>query len=189
MQSIPIRDALFTKTQQKVLGLLYGRPQESFYMNEIMRLAGVGRGTIKRELERMVAAGLLTVTPIGNQNHYQANQSSPIFEQLYDIVLKTFGAVTVPQDALLALVQRYHIKRLVLFGSAARGELGPDSDIDLLVEFKAGRAPSLGGMVAINAAFSTLFDGRKVDLATPSILNNPYRRRAIERDMEELYAA
>ena len=97
--------------------------------------------------------------------------------------------LSVSSRALLALVRLYHIQRLVLFGSAARGELEPGSDIDLLVEFKPGRSPSLGGMVEIKDALSVLFGGRKVDLATPSILNNPYRRRAIEKDMEELYAA
>jgi len=103
--------------------------------------------------------------------------------------LTILGELGVSQDALMALIRRYHIKRLVLFGSAARGELMPSSDIDLLVEFEPGRSPSLGGMTAISESFSALFGGRKVDLATPSILNNPYRRRAIEKDMEELYAA
>jgi len=97
--------------------------------------------------------------------------------------------ITVSRAALRELAQRYHIRRLVLFGSAARGELGPGSDIDLLVEFESGKSPSLGGMVEIQEAFAKLFDGRKVDMATTSILNNPYRRRAIEKDMEELYAA
>lgn len=98
-------------------------------------------------------------------------------------------AIAVSRAERRDLARRYHIRRLVLFGSAARGELLPDSDIDLLVEFESGAAPSLTGMVEIQDAFSTLFGGRKVDLATPSILNNPYRRRAIEKDMEELYAA
>lgn len=93
------------------------------------------------------------------------------------------------QSQLKELCRQYHIHRLVLFGSAARGELKADSDIDLLVEFENGKAPSLGGMVEIQDAFVNLFDGRKVDLATPTILNNPYRRREIEKDMEELYAA
>ncbi|MEJ2653292.1 MAG: nucleotidyltransferase family protein [Gammaproteobacteria bacterium] len=97
--------------------------------------------------------------------------------------------IAVSRAELRDLARRYHISRLVLFGSAARGELLPDSDIDLLVEFESGAAPSLGGMVEIEDAFSTLFGGRKVDLATPSIFNNPYRRRTIEKDMEELYAA
>ena len=104
-------------------------------------------------------------------------------------VLKIGGEIPVSRRALLALVRRYHIKRLSLFGSAARGELTPASDIDFLVEFEKEQAPSLGGMVAVNEAFSALLGGRKVDVATTSILNNPYRRRAIEKDMEELYAA
>jgi len=99
------------------------------------------------------------------------------------------GTIVVPRADLQELARRHHIRRLVLFGSAARGELRPDSDIDLLVEFETGEAPSLGGMVKIQEAFTTLFGGRKVDMATPSILNNPYRRRSIEKDMEELYAA
>ena len=97
--------------------------------------------------------------------------------------------IAISRAALRQLAEKYHIRRLILFGSAARGELRPDSDIDLLVEFENGKAPSLGGMVEIQDAFTKLFEGRKVDVATPSILNNPYRRREIEKDMEELYAA
>lgn len=98
-------------------------------------------------------------------------------------------ALVVSRSALGKLAHKYHIHRLMLFGSAARGELKPDSDIDLLVEFESGNSPSLGSMVEIREAFESLFGGRKVDLATPAILNNPYRQRAIEKDMEELYAA
>lgn len=99
------------------------------------------------------------------------------------------GTVVVSRAALQELAQRFRIRRLVLFGSAARGELKPDSDIDLLVEFEKGKSPSLGGMVEIQEAFTALFGGRRVDVATPAILNNPYRQREIEKDMEELYAA
>lgn len=99
------------------------------------------------------------------------------------------GTLAVSRAALRKLAKRYHIRRLVLFGSAARGELKPDSDIDLLIYFENGGAPSLGGMVEIQDAFATVFGGRKVDVATPAILNNPYRQRAIEKDMQELYAA
>ena len=105
-----------------------------------------------------------------------------------DIILPG-GLAPVSRIVLAELARRYHIKQLALFGSAARGELTPSSDVDLLVEFEQGKAPSLGGMTAINNAFSSLFGGRKVDIATPAILNNPYRRREIEKDMELLYAA
>ena len=99
------------------------------------------------------------------------------------------GLAPVPRFVLEELARRYHINRLALFGSAARGELTPSSDIDLLVEFEQHKAPSLGGMTVINNAFSALFSGRKVDIATTAILKNPYRRREIEKDLELLYAA
>lgn len=76
-------DTLFSKTQQRVLGLLYGKPDETFYLNEIGRLANMGKGTIRRELERMQAAGLITLTRIGNQSHYQANANSYLYGELF----------------------------------------------------------------------------------------------------------
>ena len=51
-----IGDALFTKTQQRILGLLYGKPEQSYYLNEIVRMAGVGRGSVCRELRKFSAA-------------------------------------------------------------------------------------------------------------------------------------
>lgn len=99
------------------------------------------------------------------------------------------GQIEVARSELRELAKRFHIRRLHLFGSAARDELKADSDIDLLVEFEENHTPSMGGMDEITRAFERLFDGRKIDIATPSIMKNPYRRQAIERDMEELYAA
>lgn len=99
------------------------------------------------------------------------------------------GKIEISLSDLQELAKRFHIRRLYLFGSAARGELRPDSDIDLLIEFKSKGVPSMGGMVEIQDAFTKLFHGRKVDISTPSILNNPYRKQTIEKDMEELYAA
>ncbi len=211
MPHTSIADTLFTKTQQRVLGLFYGQPDKRFYTNEIVRRANMGRGTIQRELGRLVLAGLLTVTREGNQRYYQANEHNPVYlplRALMEVIavsaevghagadittdrdnLVIAGSLVVSRVALRNLAQRYHIKRLLLFGSVARGQLQSDSDIDLLVDFEKGKAPSLGGMVRLKDDFSALFSGHKVDVATPSILNNPYRRRAIERDMKELYAA
>ena len=131
MRSQSLSDVLFTKTQQKVLGLLFIRPDESFYMNEIVRLAGVGKGTIKRELDRMQAAGLLTVKPIGNQIHYQANKRSPIYEELLSIVRKTFGIVEVIKASLQQLDAQ--IDLAFIYGSVAKHEDTAGSDVDLMV--------------------------------------------------------
>lgn len=124
-------NVLFTKTQQKVLALLFGKPDETFYLNEIVRLAGIGKGTIKRELEKMLSAELLTVTHIGNQNHYQANKRCPIYSDLLNIVRKTFGVAGVLHDALQPLDK--DIDLAFVYGSVSKGMDTASSDIDLMV--------------------------------------------------------
>lgn len=80
--------ALFTGTQQRVLGLLFGQPTRSYYANELIGLAGAGSGAVQRELARLTRSGLLTVRPVGNQKHYQANPDSPLFAELCSIAQK-----------------------------------------------------------------------------------------------------
>ncbi len=131
MKISSIGDALFTKTQQKVLGLLFGKPDKSFYTNEIMRWASMGRGTVGRELERLVGAGLLTVTKEGNQNHYQANINSPVYTELVGIVKKTFGVSDEIKEALKAIDD--NIELAFIYGSIAKGTDSKSSDIDLML--------------------------------------------------------
>ncbi len=126
-----IGDALFTKTQQRVLGLLYGKPERSFYLNEIVRLADVGRGAVIRELEKLRDAGLLFVTRQGNQNHYQANKENPIFKELTAITQKTFGIVDILKIALAPLEPK--IEQAFIYGSIAKGSEHAGSDIDLML--------------------------------------------------------
>lgn len=126
-----IADALFTKTQQKVLGLLYGTPDKSYYTNEIMRWADMGRGTVSRELEKLVGAGLLTATREGNQVHFQANQQNPVFPELVAIVRKTFGIADVIWQALQPFDEQ--IELAMIYGSIAKGTATRESDIDLLL--------------------------------------------------------
>lgn len=90
---------------------------------------------------------------------------------------------------LRELCRRYRVKKLSLFGSAAHGELKPDSDVDLMVEFEPGRAPSLWESADLANDFSALFSGRRVDLVPPDVMRNPYRRKTIERDLKVLYEA
>lgn len=94
--------------------------------------------------------------------------------------------LTVSRKALDSLVERFHIRRLSVFGSAARGELRPDSDIDLLVEFEPEGAPSLWTDSQLRDELSRLFGGRPVDIVPPEVLRNPYRRKTIERDLRVL---
>ncbi len=128
--------ALFTTTQQKVLGLLYAQPEKSFYTKEILRLTGMGVATIKRELDRMLAAGILHKTKIGNQHHYQANPECPIYQELIGVVKKTFGITDVIRSALMPLSS--HIDWAFIFGSVASGKETSGSDIDLMIICDAG---------------------------------------------------
>jgi predicted nucleotidyltransferase len=123
--------ALFTTTQQKVLGLLYAHPEKSFYTKEILRLTGMGVATIKRELDSMVAAGILKTFKIGNQSHYQADQNCPIYVDLLAIVQKTFGMSDIIKTALMPLSDR--IVLAFIFGSMANGKETSTSDIDLMI--------------------------------------------------------
>jgi predicted nucleotidyltransferase len=126
-----LADALLTKTQQKVLQLLYGRPDRSFYTKEILRLTGMGVHTIKRELDRMEAAGILTRSKLGNQIHFQANPACPLYEELVSIVKKTVGVVDVLVETLAPVADDIIVA--FVYGSVAKGSERPASDVDLMI--------------------------------------------------------
>jgi predicted nucleotidyltransferase len=126
-----LADALFSSTQQRVLGLLYGFPERSFFATEIFQRAGSGRGSVQRELERLVDSGLAVMTRVGNQKHYRANRDAPIFPELRSIILKTSGLAEPLRAALAPLAKK--IDLAWIYGSVARGEAHAGSDVDLLV--------------------------------------------------------
>ena len=124
-------NALFTRTQRQVLSLMFGFPQRSFYANEVVRRAGVGTGSVQRELARLSASGLLTVRRIGNQKHYQANRESPIYSELRSIVLKTFGALDQLRTALNDLDG--DIRLAFIFGPGVQAADPKSVDIHMLI--------------------------------------------------------
>ena len=126
-----IADALFTKVQQRVLAVLFGNHARSFYANELIALACSGSGAVQRQLAQLEAAELVTVRRVGNQKHYQANASAPIFEELRSLVLKTSGLVDVLRAALAPLASE--IDLAFVYGSVAKGKDTAKSDIDLMV--------------------------------------------------------
>jgi predicted nucleotidyltransferase len=126
-----LADALFTTTQQRVLGALFGQPQRSFTVTELIALTGAGSGAAQRELARLTASGLLTVRPIGNQKHYQANPASPIHDELVGIMQKTVGFADPLRQALAPLAKK--IAAAFVYGSVARRNDTAVSDIDLMI--------------------------------------------------------
>jgi predicted nucleotidyltransferase len=90
-----------------------------------------GSGAVQRELAQLEAAELVTVRRVGNQKHYQANASAPIFKELRGLVLKTSGLVDVLRAALAPLAAQ--IDQAFIYGSVAKGKDTAKSDIDLMI--------------------------------------------------------
>jgi predicted nucleotidyltransferase len=126
-----LADALFSKTQQRLLGFLFGQPDRSFYATELIAMAGAGSGAVQRELARLEESGLVTVRRIGAQKHYQANAASPIYEELRGIARKTVGLAEPLRTALAPLAPK--ILAAFVYGSVAKKQDTASSDIDLMV--------------------------------------------------------
>ena len=85
------------------------------------------------------------------------------------------NSVQLPRGKIADFCKRNRIRKLSLFGSALKGELRKDSDLDLLVEFHPDEAPSLFDLARMERELSTLLEGRKVDLRTPNELSRYFR--------------
>jgi len=131
MGNIGIAEALFSKTQQRLYSLLFGQPDRTYFLNELIKEAKIGRGTVQREMEKLVASGLVLVKKVGNQKHYQANKGSPVFEELAGILRKTAGLVEVLANALVSMEENIDVA--LVFGSMASDKATSASDVDLLV--------------------------------------------------------
>ena len=87
--------------------------------------------------------------------------------------------VTIPKDRLAVFCQAHGIRWLAIFGSALRSDFGPDSDIDILVEFEPDRIPGLFGFAGMELELTQML-GRKVDLRTPEDLSRYFRDAVLE---------
>ena len=96
--------------------------------------------------------------------------------------------ISVSKSALAAFCRVHGIKRMAIFGSALRDDFGPESDIDMLVEFQPNRVPGLLGIAGMEMELAELFDGRKVDLRTPEDLS-PYFRQDVLYIAEDQYVS
>ena len=203
-----LANLLFGAYRHRVLSLLYLRPGDRLHVRMIARLTGVPAGSLHRELRQLAEAGLLVAARSGNQVLYSANEASPVFHELSSMLDKTADAAPTLHDhaaeytieptgrlpeidarALAAICRKYGVKKMQLFGSAARNELRPDSDVDLMVEFKRSSRTTSFDLVHMRDELSPLFGKREVNIASREILENPYRRKTILPDLRTLYEA
>lgn len=126
-----LSDALFSKTQQALLGLFFANVDESYHLREIVRKSNVGQGTVQRTLAKLSEAGIIEREQRGRQTFYSANRECSIFADLHRLVIKTIGVAKQLAEKLKTLEDKISIA--FIYGSFARGDETGKSDIDLLV--------------------------------------------------------
>jgi hypothetical protein len=97
-------------------------------------------------------------------------------------MLKDFA---IPRETLEGFCRRHHIRRLSLFGSILREDFGPESDVDLLVEFEPGHEPGFIALAGMEHEMSELLGGRPVDMRTPQDLSRYFRREVLAQAREQ----
>lgn len=91
--------------------------------------------------------------------------------------------IEIPKASIAAFCERNHIRKLALFGSVLRDDFGPDSDVDILVEFEPGHVPGLE-FWNMEAELERLF-GRRVDLQTQGFLSREFRQQVLAEAVEQ----
>jgi hypothetical protein len=207
---LPIRQHLFSKTRGGLLTLLYGNPEGEYYVNQIMQIVRSGSGAVQRELRLMMEAGLLIRIKKGNLVYYRANAECPIFPELKSLAgkgilssmeisgnrsgsakqsMKVNPNIKVPGGKIAGFCQRHHVKKLSLFGSVLRNDFGPESDVDVLVEFMPGYTPGYFGLYDMEKELSELLGGRKTDIRTAQDLSRYFRDQVIREASVQYEAA
>jgi uncharacterized protein len=130
-RSLSIAESLFGKAQRAMLASLFGQPERSFYLRELVAAAGTGTSQVQKELDNLVRSGLVLREPRGNQVWFRANPDSPVFAELKSLVAKTFGIADVVREALRPFSKK--ILAAFVYGSVARGEHDAASDVDVLI--------------------------------------------------------
>jgi len=123
--------ALFGQTRRAILALLYGHPDEAYYLRQLARSGRLGLGAVQREVKRLAEAGILRRTVRGHQVYYQANAECPVFAELKGLVVKTAGVTDVLREALAPLARGINVA--FIYGSVAKFQQRNASDVDLMV--------------------------------------------------------
>ena len=96
--------------------------------------------------------------------------------------------IELSKNEIASFCKKHHIRKLSFFGSILRDDFGPDSDVDVLVEFDPDHVPSFFRLFDMEDELSEIFDGRKVDIRTPEDLSRYFRQRVLDTAVVQ-YAA
>lgn len=125
-----MRDFIISRVRNKLLCLLLDNPQQMFYVRELTRLSGEEINAVRRELEHMDKAGIITKEKRGNRVYYKTSFSYDYFEDLLSIVAKSIGIGQAIRENRKTLGK---IKFAMLSGKYARNKTRDPGEVDLLV--------------------------------------------------------
>jgi len=163
-------DLFFGQTRGGVLALLYGRPDQAFFVREIARHVGTSAGAVQRELETLSQFGLIGRSVSGRQVYYKANRNHPVFAEVHSLLAKTVGIFHLLGLALSPLAKR--ISLAFVYGSIARREEDADSDVDLIVVGDVTLDEVLGQLATVEGAI-----GREIN---PTVYSTDEFKRKLQ---------
>ena len=123
--------ALFPAIREEILSTLLAEPARSWYLSHLASHLGRTPSSLQRELESLVAAGILNRRQEANHVYFQANRDCPLYPELASLFQKTTGLADALRGVLAPLADRIQVA--FVYGSVARGQPHAASDIDLLV--------------------------------------------------------
>lgn len=126
-----LNDLLFGQTRGRVLRLLFGHPDQTFFVRQIARETAVSVGSVQRELEALAQVDLIQRSMSGHQVYYEANRNHPVFAEIHALVAKTVGIFQVLTSAMAPFAKR--ISQAFVYGSFASRSENADSDVDLMI--------------------------------------------------------
>ncbi len=169
-----LAQAIFSDRQARLFRWLFGQPERSFFLNELLRLSGLGSSSLQQELKRLTSASVVLSTRRGNLRVFQANPASPLFPELVSLTRKTCGVETVLMQSLEPL--RPKLAHALVYGSVARQEDTSASDVDVML---VGMDLSLADVLErLQSAEEAL--GRKVNPTCYSL--QEFERRRADSD-------
>ncbi|WP_263350937.1 nucleotidyltransferase [Acidicapsa acidisoli] len=130
-ESSPLGELLFGQTRGRILRLLFGHPDQLFFVRQIARETSISVGSVQRELEALSQVGLIVRSTSGHQVYHQANRNHPVFAEIHALVAKTVGVFQLLSSALAPLAQR--ISQAFVYGSVASRSENAESDVDLMI--------------------------------------------------------
>jgi predicted nucleotidyltransferase len=149
-------DALFPRTRRDILAATYGQPARWWYLTELAQHLDTTPSSLQRELESLVASGILRTRREGKRTYFQAEHDSPIFSELTGIVTKTLGVADALKDALSRFGDQ--IRCAFIHGSFARQQEHSRSDVDLIVIGRVGLAELSPPLRALERKFKREFN-------------------------------